>query len=65
MMAPAALSAALTGFLENKLGARVSKAFSFKQIQINNGVIHIKSYQNVSRRNSNTVEVDELGFLEG
>lgn len=64
VMSPAALSAALTGFLENKLGARVSKAFSFKRIQINNDVIHSKSYLNVSRRNSSTVEVDELGFLE-
>ena len=30
VMSPAALSAALTGFLENKLGASISKAFLFK-----------------------------------
>lgn len=63
VMSPAALSAILTGFIENKIG-RISKAFTFKRIQMNRDVIHSKSYLNISRRNSYTVFVDDAGFVQ-
>ena len=47
-----------------KLRARISRAFTFKRIQVNRDIIHSKSYLNISRRNSCTVYVNELGFVE-
>lgn len=62
VMTPAVLSAALIGFIENKIGS-LSEAFMFKRIQIKGDVIHSKSYLNVSRRNSYTVIADNVGFV--
>lgn len=64
IMSPAALSAALTHCVESKLRARISRAFTFKRIQVNRDIIHSKSYLNISRRNSSTVYVNDLGFVE-
>ena len=63
VMTPAVLSAALIGFIENKIGS-LSEAFMFKRIHIKGDVIHSKSYLNVSRRNSYTVIADNVGFVE-
>ena len=43
VMTPAVLSAALTGFIENKIGS-ISEVLMFKRIQIKGDVIHSKSY---------------------
>lgn len=48
----------------SKLRARVSRAFTFKRIQVNQNIIHSKSYLNISQRNSSTVYVNDLGFVE-
>ena len=64
IMSPAALSAALTHCIESRLSARISRAFTFKRIQVNRDIIHSKSYLNISRRNSSTVHVNDLGFVE-
>ena len=64
IMSPAALSAALTHCVESKLCARISRAFTFKRIHVNRDIIHSKSYMNIARRNSSTVYVSDLGFVE-
>ncbi|XP_044164670.1 uncharacterized protein LOC114974471 [Acropora millepora] len=64
VMSPAALSAVLTHSVESNLRARISRVFSFKRIQVNRDIIHSKSYLNISRRNSCTVYVNDLGFVE-
>ena len=63
-MSTAALSAALTHCVESKLHARISRAFTFKLIQVNRDIIQSKSYLIISRRNSCTVYVNDLGFVE-
>ena len=49
--------------IENRLGS-ISKAFMFKRIQVKRDIMHSTSYLNVSRRNSWTVFVENVGFLE-
>ena len=63
VMSPATLSTALMSLIENRLGC-ISKAFMFQRIQMERDIIHSKSYLNVSRRNSCTVFVENVGFLE-
>ena len=63
VMSPANLSRALMSLIENRLGS-ISKAFMFQRIQGKRDIMHTTSYLNVSRRNSWTVFVDNVGFLE-
>lgn len=64
IMSPASLSARLKQYVESKLCAQISKAFTFKRIQINRDVTHSKAYVNTTRRNSCTVYVNDVGFVE-
>ena len=64
IMSPASLSARLKQYVESKLCAQISRAFTFKRIQINRDVTHSKAYVNITRRNSCTVYVNDLGFVE-
>ena len=64
IMSPASLSARLKQYVESKLCAQISKAFTFKRIQINRDVTHSKAYVNITRRNSCTVYVNDVGFVE-
>ena len=63
-MSPASLSAVLAHYVEQELHRKILEAFAFKRIKINRDVIHSKSYLNTTRRNSYTVEVNHIGFVE-
>ena len=64
VMSPTQLSEELTGVIESKLGTRILKTFMFKRVQVSRNIIHSKSYLNVSRRNSCTVEIENLGLVD-
>ena len=64
IMSPASLSAVLAHHVESKLCGQISRAFTFKRLKVNRDAIHSKSYLNISRRNSYTVEVNDIGFVE-
>ena len=64
VLSPASLSAVLAHYVEEELHGEISEAFASKRIKINRDVIHSKSYLNITRRNSYTVEVNDIGFVE-
>ena len=57
-----ALGGMSPAFIEHKTGC-ISKTFLFQQIQMNRDIINSKSYLNISRGNSYTVFVEDVGFV--
>ena len=58
-----ALGGMSPAFIEHKTGC-ICKAFLFQQIQMNRDIINSKSYLNISRGNSYTVLVEDVGFAQ-